>query len=508
MECKITGESVQIFECVFDGSVEQPVDVDFTLPDYCPDIGRILKCRTTPIIRERSVTADGVAVEGTARIEVLYVDGRDKHMRCCVHDHPFTTKLSAELPTGAKAAVSARVDYMNCRATSQRRLDVHGALTLRVSVEVPQKCELTSAIDGAGIKTKCDFMEISSAAGRSQTAFTISEALELPSGKPPIAAVTRSGAVITVQEQKPIANKLIVKGTAELELAYCSDSGDIERMSYSIPFSQFFDVGGADDECQCAVRLGVSSIELGLRTDSDGEYRRISADVKCFADIRAYREERVSVVSDAYSTEFELAMETKKQALERYLGEFGERTRCDASLEFGAEISEVLDNWCDFVTVSSVGKGGVTLVSGSALLCAVVRSEEGDCEYSESICRFECECPAGCDADQRTEATAFCSGCGYSLNGRNKLDMRADIAVVINSFEKFEAKCVLSAQPDENRKKRPEDKPAMVMYFAEAGEELWDIAREYNSSAEDIMTDNNLFSDRLPEDRLLLISGG
>jgi hypothetical protein len=46
------------------------------------------------------------------------------------------------------------------------------------------------------------------------------------------------------------------------------------------------------------------------------------------------------------------------------------------------------------------------------------------------------------------------------------------------------------------------------MYFASAGEELWDIAREHNASAADIAADNNLAEEQLSEDKLLLIARG
>ena len=42
MDFQVTQETVAINEILFEGSSEQPVDLDITLPDYCPDISRIL----------------------------------------------------------------------------------------------------------------------------------------------------------------------------------------------------------------------------------------------------------------------------------------------------------------------------------------------------------------------------------------------------------------------------------------------------------------------------------
>ena len=64
MECKATGESIFTKEVLFEGNCEQAVDVDFTLPDYCPDIGKLLKCRLEPMITSREVNFDSLSVEG------------------------------------------------------------------------------------------------------------------------------------------------------------------------------------------------------------------------------------------------------------------------------------------------------------------------------------------------------------------------------------------------------------------------------------------------------------
>jgi hypothetical protein len=47
MELSITRQPVAINETVLDTSVEQSVECDVLLPDYCPDILRILTCQGT-----------------------------------------------------------------------------------------------------------------------------------------------------------------------------------------------------------------------------------------------------------------------------------------------------------------------------------------------------------------------------------------------------------------------------------------------------------------------------
>ena len=50
MEYNLKKSSIGILQTCLDTVSEQPVDIDFTLPDYCPDIEKILRCKITPKI--------------------------------------------------------------------------------------------------------------------------------------------------------------------------------------------------------------------------------------------------------------------------------------------------------------------------------------------------------------------------------------------------------------------------------------------------------------------------
>ena len=52
MDFEVLRQAVCVNELIYEGSVEQSVDSDLTLPDYCPDILRILKCTVTEILTE------------------------------------------------------------------------------------------------------------------------------------------------------------------------------------------------------------------------------------------------------------------------------------------------------------------------------------------------------------------------------------------------------------------------------------------------------------------------
>ena len=71
MDFKVNKELISINEVVFEGTHEQSVELDCILPDYCPDIFRVIKCVTDSKIVSQNVTDDRVSYEMVVSVRVL-----------------------------------------------------------------------------------------------------------------------------------------------------------------------------------------------------------------------------------------------------------------------------------------------------------------------------------------------------------------------------------------------------------------------------------------------------
>jgi LysM domain. len=510
MECKAAGGSVFVREVLFEGNCEQAVDTDITLPDYCPDIGKLLKCRMTPMITLRQVNFDSLVVEGTARLSVIYLDDREKKIRCCDRDLPFRASLPYDNSTeNVTLLADAKVDYVNCRVVSQRRLDIHGAFTIHMTALCRKENELISDAQGEGLRVRRETREISDLACCAGVCFDISEAIELSEGKAPISSIIRSGAVLCPEEIRPMAGKLVVKGDAVFTMVYCTEQdADPEHLEYVIPFSQFIDLPGADEDCVPDVILRCDAVEVSPRTDSDGEYRRVDVEIRAGADVKLYRDTTACWVSDVYSVSYEVACASRQLKMEKLCDSFSETSLQKQSVDVGdVRIQSVCDLWTNVTDSRSVWRDGKVTVTGNLAVCMMLRDSSKGIVYCEKNVRFECGVSrGGCGQNVRPECRVAVKSCGYTLTGENKLELQAELCLHGSLYEEFTARGICSVEVDENRPKSPENRPAAVLCFAEAGEELWDIAREYNSSVESIKADNGIDSDTVEESRLLIVT--
>lgn len=508
MEFNKTKGSVSCRKLLYRGRIEQAVDTDFTLPDYCPDIGKLLKCRAVPVITMREVRANNICIEGVCSIRVLYIDELDKNVRCCERELPFSANVPvADAQEACRVEAKANMSYINCRAAGQRRLDIHGAFNINVCVYAAQETEFLSGAQGAGVRTRNRKFSVGKLCAQGRASFSLSEEMELPQGKPPVLAVIRKDACVKLTEAKPIANKLVLKGEAKLTLVYCSDdSASLETMEYSIPFSEFTDLSGVTEDCMIDVRPCITNCLVNLKTDSDGEYRRIAVELNIRTDSYAWQKEEIGVVCDAFSVERELALEKKTEQFELFAAAENARSSCSAKVSHEKEINEVIDCWCDIGEITAKKSPEGIYCSGAVNMCAIVRTADGGCDYIEKSCPVE-RSIGGVSAEAPQVNVETCvNSCGYTLSGASGLELRADIELALAVYDTVSVECVNDIVPSEQAGKNLDDCPAVVLYFAGANEELWDIARECGSSVELIKEENDIECEQLEQDTLLLVT--
>ena len=52
MDFKTNTETIPTSELIYSGVQEQSVELDYILPDYYPDIFRLIRCEVVPVITE------------------------------------------------------------------------------------------------------------------------------------------------------------------------------------------------------------------------------------------------------------------------------------------------------------------------------------------------------------------------------------------------------------------------------------------------------------------------
>ncbi len=506
MDFNVISQPLGIIETVFEGNAEQSVDGDITLSEYYPDIQRILRCTITPGITGVQASADRITVDGTALVRILFV-GDDGRIRGVEQSYPFTKTIETPtLPEGVCVSVRAKTDYANCRAVSQRRVNVHGVIALGVRARKRRSDEIVTGAEGAGIQLLRKSVPAVSMTGYTDKIFNLNEVVDVGQGKPPITNIIRTCAWVNVDDVKSINNKLLLKGELEIRILYNADSdnGDLTLFEHSMPISQIIEIEGLTEDSVCDINLEVSSIEIAPKTDSNGELRLFEINAKVDANITSCTQTDIPVIADAYSTTHDLKTEFRQADICGMAAKVNDTFMAKGTVEIPG-MTKMLDAWCGDVTAACSVKNGDIVFTGSVPVNVLYINKDNQPDFAEKSVDFEYKKDSRIDVDRvKCEPNVKVIGCSCLPSGDGKLDVRVEM--IISSMVLFTQRCriISKLEPTESDNKSNKS-AALTIYFTDEGEDVWNIARKYNTTVDAVMQENGLEDSRITQKSMLMI---
>ncbi len=503
---------VCISETIFDGQAEQGVELDHVLPDYYPEIFRILSCRLDPHIMSYSLLNDSkLMIDGNVDIKVLYLAEGSNAVHCI--GQKYTYSKTIDIGKGAVTGdgdicvkLSSRSDYCNCRAVSGRRIDVRGAVSTKVHITSDRAVSLPVIPRELQIREQESVCCSNIVAAEKQ--FTVRE--EIETGAAGIGCILRTTALPKISDVRIIADKAVIKGQVTVNAAYGiykeGEQGctEIERMTADIPVSQIVEVEGIDDEHSCTAEIDVLSCELNCSSDNG----IVSCNMLAVCRLRCCKESSVSIPVDVFSTEYETEHSMKTLKAARCSSRINRpfTLRSVLSCE-GSEIEAVWDCSAEAYNVSStVTDNGDIKLTGLICCQALCRNTDGVPCHLERQESFEQIIAAdGADAKDQIDINVICLDTDHSIktDGTLEVIVSAEAAGRITSAESIAVADNVTVHEDRAIKR--DNCYALRICYADGKESSWDIAKRYRTSVASVLNENDITdSDELLSGMILI----
>lgn len=504
MEYHLTKKTISRLRYAADTVTEQAVDVDLSLPDYCPDIEKILSCTLIPEINMTNVSGDRLTIEGNSCVRVVYLDG-DRMIRVYEYRTPFSESLpiKGEAPDHV-VYVDAKPEYLNCRALSPRKLSLHGAFSLSVRIAVRDEQPYYAYDDGDELQTKSDTLSVSTLCGMSSESFSVQEDISV-SGKSDINTLISHRLSARITDRKAIQNKIMVNAELKLDLMYLSgiEGPELECMSYSLPISRVVDCEGVDENAVIDGELSVMSSDVHLSDDALDGSSVLSLDAKLCFNTLCYASCEIEVLSDAFSTEKDAQVQTEpfsccSDILCRSFTDTGK-----ATIGLEEEIGKILDVHCEKLTASCTAADDKVTITARMTVGIYFEDQEGETRYVERDAEFS-YCPDTQGSTEVLRLRAAADSLSYRLKDSRNIELRAEMCYRLTVCKRLSCAAVSSVSADDDAPKKTQDS-TLILYYADDGDRVWDIAKRFCSRPADIIAENDLEGETIGAGMMLMI---
>ena len=162
--------------------------------------------------------------------------------------------------------------------------------------------------------------------------------------------------------------------------------------------------------------------------------------------------------------------------------------------------------WCETKCSSSKFEDKKLKIKGTILVNLLSYDCDGNPECYERPIDFEYSYMPEMDyKDPKVVYNITVANCSYTITGANTVVVAAEPQVSVSIYDNLKYDVIVDVVKDESNCIVESKGSSIVLYFAETGEKVWDIARKYNSSVEEIKVLNAVKEDVLGEPKKFII---
>lgn len=510
MNYDLSKYKLSMLDIIYQGVQEIPIDSDLTLPDYCPDIGKMLKCQISAGIASRNISGDLLTIEGFSTLELLYSDLDKNTIRCFKTEIPFSQSFN--IKNSCEFAVSTfniRREYINCRAISPRRIDAHGAFSIKIQVFGSKNFEITNNIESEDIKQKKSDVSFSQLSSLLQHQINVNEFLDLGSDKSTPEFIIKSNVSISDIKCTSENERINIKAKASVKILYINDieTGKLDFVEHDIPINETIDAPGVMDDNSFVVIPEIISHEEKISSDSENLGNLISEEMKLMVTIFAFQDDETKIIDDAYSVSYETELCTESFDFRKFSGSIEETLVHKETLSNNEnKFFKVLDIWPGSQSVNYTCKDSNSKFEGKVNLCILAFDPDFIPFYFEREVQFSKDCYSSTSySDFETNIFMSIPQIENKILNDNSIEVKLNIQIVASIYEKQIKNIISNITSNESCLKQQESDTALAIYYAHTGESIWDIAKSYGTTMEKIQDENDIDFEVLDSDKVILI---
>ena len=477
---------------------------DLTLPDYQPEIKRLLKISAVALPPSKYLGDSQAEFSGSIDYYVYYT-GSDNEIYCA----PLGGEYKIEIPSAQSmdwslsnltGGIDIQPDMISGRVISPRKLNVKCRLRCGARLFGDVATAQSGDSDGQN-EMLCGVETATRTLFAASDMIKLSDEMIIDNRDGEVRVISALGKAL-IGEVGCADGAVSVRGDVYLKMLMAREGGGEPYTAVrKLPFAQSIALDGATARCQACARATVCEMSL------DVEENRIIIDVGMLIDATVLKNERVRYVKDVYSTLYKTECRYKPMRLLSNAAAINSNFTLSDSVSLSdagisAECS-VID--CTGVTllegVDFDDNGRMTAMGRARFTLLLNRGGEYVCSDVELPFKYSAD--VGKRAGDATNSL-----CASVISSRARIDgervgIDAEISINGHVADITEVQTLEEVSFGEELTR---DRGEIVICYPSASDSLWSVAKRYGTTVASIQKKNRIADDR-PFDSKLALDG-
>lgn len=527
---------IKLHSCTTFASAQSQItlDDDYNVPDYRPDIVKVLKEKGELHFDEAKAAAGAAWLKGRLVFRVLYrSDQENGKISCLKGEIPFQEKLNMDgVQEYDVIQASGEIEDLTIGVIHSRKISVRAVILLKAEEPQEKEDELCVGIEADdGCEKRYRNTNILQLLCMKRDQCRQKSEITLPSSKPNVQEILWKSLEIRNLDTKMGQDGVKLSGEVLISVLY-QEEEETDRVQWYetvIPLDCGVECdAGTEADIIYKVKARPASMELEVKPDYDGEERVLVLELVMNLDIRVWKEQEISMLEDVYSLKKEIIPVCTGVTLHHISVKNDSQCRLTEQMEL-AESQEKILQICSCegtvhlesteLTEQGVRAEGILVTEllyittddqmpiGSA---REIYPFEQLIEIPQQTARTERNKPEELEALERknklqTELDCRISQLSAVMLDQDHVEIKAVIGLDLLAFEQEQIDNITDMREEALDMEQLQKRPGLVGYIAKDGDSLWSIAKENHTTVEDILRDNHRTDEDLRRGEKILI---
>ena len=510
------------------------LDDDYNVPDYRPDIVKVIKEKGELHSDEVKAAAGAVWMKGSLIFKVLYrSDQENGKISCLKGEIPFQEKLNMDgVQEYDPVHASGEIEDLTIGVIHSRKISVRAVILLKAEEQKEKEDELCTGItENADCEQKYRRTKAMQLLFMKRDQCRQKSEIALPSSKPNVQEILWKSIELRNMDTRLGQDGVRLSGEILISVLYQEEEEKDRIQWYEtvVPLDCGVECdAGTETDIIYKVKADPASTELEVKPDYDGEERILVFEMVMNLDIRVWREEEISLLEDVYSLKKEIVpirsdvmidhISVKNESQCRLtehmqIAESQEKIlqicSCEGTAhpektevtEKGVRVEGVLETELLYITTDDhMPIGSLKEIYPFEQLIEIpeqaVRADDSSgieekATASKNRLRTELECRVG-----QLQAVML---------DQDHVEIKAVISLNLLAFEEEKVSSVTELKEEPLDMEQLQNRPGLIGYITKEGDCMWKIAKENHTTVDDILKDNHRTDETLHRGEKLLI---
>lgn len=465
------------------------VETEVYLNPSKPNIEKLLwtdglvEILTTKVIRDRLV------ISGVVKFKLVY-KSEENNINTLDANVDFKEELEIEgITEEMSAVVKSNIEYIEEKILDERKISLKALVSIEGKVEEVNTIEIIKGVgEIQNLQTLKETIKYKEIYGRETSYAFVKEAFEIAEDKPNIEEILKISIDAYDTDSTVVEDRIIISGLVNARIVYYGED-EISTIEDEIPFNHFLEIPGAVAESQGELDIQVVEGGYEVLENNEGELKILDLEIKLRISGVAFLENEKSLIVDAYSTKEKIEVGIEKINLIENVKNIYHKEEIFKDLS-QYEIKEIYALTGHPTIIDSRFEDDDIVIEGILALQGIYLDE-----VSNEINTFREEIPyksyfpmeeRNSDAfiDLKVEVESIKS---HISNERLSINAAIKHKIKVNRNRELN---VINAIEETGELIDKRNRPSITIYIVQKDDILWDIAKRYNTTVEEILEGN------------------